>query len=169
MEEKYVELGKIVNTSGLKGLLKIVPYTDDITRFDDLETIYVEKDKKLTKFNIEMVRYHKNMVIMKLKGIDDINDAEQYKNTYIKILRSDLKKLPKDTYYIIDLIGLEVYEEQGKLLGKLEDIYNTGSNDIYVVKDDLGKSLLLPAISDVIKQISLEEKKIIVHLIEGLI
>ena len=109
------------------------------------------------------------MVLLKLKGIDDINDAEKYKGLYLKIDRKNAKKLPKDTYFIADLIGLSVYTEEGKLLGKVDDIYKTNANDIYVVKDEMGKQILLPATLEVLKKIDLENEKIIVHLIDGLI
>ena len=87
----------------------------------------------------------------------------------MKLPREKARKLPKNTYFIADLIGLEVYTEEGKLLGKVDDIYNTGASDIYVIKDELGKQILLPAIKDVIKQIDLEQEKIVVHLLDGLV
>lgn len=167
--EKYLEIGQIVNTFGIKGQVKIVPFTDDITRFDELKEIYVEKKNELKLFQIEQVNYKKNMVILKLKGIETVEEAEKLRNCYLKIDRKDAKKLPKDTYFIIDLLGLDVYTDEGKLLGKVDDIYNTGSSDIYVVKDELGKQILLPAIKDVLKEVDLENQKIIVHLIKGLV
>lgn len=166
--QKLLEIGQIVNSYGIKGFLKVVPYTDDITRFDNLKTIYIEKNKKLEEMQIEEVRYHNNLVLLKLKGIDDINDTLEYKNCYIKIDRKDAVELPKNSYFIVDLIGLEVYTEEGTLIGTLVDVFPTGSNDVYVVKDELGKQILLPAIGDVIKDVQLENKKMIVHLIEGL-
>ena len=166
--QKLLEIGQIVNSYGIKGFLKVVPYTDDITRFDNLKIIYIEKNKKLVEMQIEEVKYHNNLVLLKLKGIDDINDTLEYKNCYIKIDRKDAVELPKNSYFIVDLIGLEVYTEEGKLIGTLVDVFPTGSNDVYVVKDELGKQILLPAIGDVIKDVQLENKKMIVHLIEGL-
>lgn len=167
--EKYLEIGQIVNTFGIKGQVKVVPFTDDITRFDELKEIYVEKKNELKLFQIEQVNYKKNMVILKLKGIETVEEAEKLRNCYLKIDRKDAKKLPKDTYFIVDLLGLDVYTDEGKLLGKVDDIYNAGSSDIYVVKDELGKQILLPAIKDVLKEVDLENKKIIVHLIKGLV
>ena len=167
--EKYLEIGQIVNTFGIKGQVKIVPFTDDITRFDELKEIYVEKKNELKLFQIEQVNYKKNMVILKLKGIETVEEAEKLRNCYLKIDRKDAKKLPKDTYFIVDLLGLDVYTDEGKLLGKVDDIYNAGSSDIYVVKDELGKQILLPAIKDVLKEVDLENKKIIVHIIKGLV
>lgn len=109
------------------------------------------------------------MVILKLEGIDKIEDAEGYKGLYIKIKKEDRIKLPKDSYYISDIIGFEVYKENGEKLGDLEDIVSTKSNDIYIVKDLLGKQILLPGLKSVIKKVDLENKKIIVNLIKGLI
>lgn len=166
---KYLEIGQIVNTFGIKGQVKIVPFTDDITRYDELKEIYVEKKNELKLFQIEQVNYKKNMVILKLKGIETVEEAEKLRNCYLKIDRKDAKKLPKDTYFIVDLLGLDVYTDEGKLLGKVDDIYNAGSSDIYVVKDELGKQILLPAIKDVLKEVDLENQKIIVHLIKGLV
>ena len=165
----FLEIGQIVNSYGIKGFFKVVPFTDDITRFDDLETIYIEKNKKLEKKIIEEVKYHKNLVLLKIKGIDDINDTEQYKNCILKIERKDAVELPEDTYFITDLIGIEVYDEDEKLLGNLIDIFTTGSNDVYVVKDELGKQILLPAIGEVIKKVDVANKKMIVKLIPGLV
>lgn len=165
----FLEIGQIVNSYGIKGFFKVVPFTDDITRFDDLKSIYIEKNKKLEKKEIEEVKYHKNLVLLKIKGIDDINDTEQYKNCYLKIDRKDAIELPEDTYFITDLIGIEVYTKEGELLGNITDIFPTGSNDVYVVKDELGKQILLPAICKVIKNVDVEAKKMIVELIPGLI
>ena len=149
--------------------MKIVPYTDDVTRFNQLKNIYIEKNNHKVSFRIEEVKYHKNLVLIKLEGINSIEDIQQYKNCYIKIERKDAVKLPEDTYFIADLLGLEVYTDEDVLLGNVEDIFPTGSNDVYVVKDKNGKQVLLPAISEVIKKIDIENKKIIVHLLPGLI
>ena len=167
--EKYLEIGQIVNTNGLKGILKIKPLTDDITRFEDLEAVYIEKAKELIKYNIQEVKYNKNMVLLKLEGIDDISEAEKYKNCYIKINREDALKLEENSYFVVYIIGLEVYTEEEELLGKVIEVFSTGSNDVYTIKNSEGKEILLPAISEVIKKVDIPNKKIIVHLLEGLI
>ena len=167
--QEYLEIDQIVNTFGVKGMVKVNPFTDDITRFDKLKKVYICKKASMEEVEIEEVKYHKNMVLLKIKGINDMNQAEKCKGLYLKIHRKDAIKLPKDTYFIADLLGLEVYTDEGVLLGKVDDIYNTGSNDIYVVKDDLGKQILLPGTKEVLKEISLEKEKIVVHLIKGLI
>ena len=164
-----LEIGQIVNTFGIKGMVKVVPFTDDIKRFDKLEKVYIKTKRDKKEYQIEEVKYHKNMVLIKFKGIENPEDAELLKNSYLLVDRKDAVPLPKNSYYIVDLLGLEVYTDENVLLGILEDIYNTGSNDIYVVKDEQGKQILLPAISDVIKNIDIENKKITVHLLNGLI
>ena len=167
--ESLIEIGQIVNTYGIKGFVKVVPFTDDITRFNNLKSVYVElKNNKIKTFEVEEVKYAKNLVLLKLKGIDDINMAEEYRNCYLKIDRKDAVKLPKDSYFIIDLLGIDVYTEENELLGKIIDIYPTGSNDVYVVKNENGKQVLLPAISEVIKNVDIKNQKMIIHMIPGL-
>ena len=165
--KNYLEVGHIVNTDGLKGFLKVVPYTDNIERFEELKSVIVVYNKEQIEFEIEEVKYFKGMVIIKFKGIDHINDAEKYKNCLLKIKRQDAKKLDKNTYFIADLIGLSVYDEQNKKIGTLVEIFPTGSNDVYVVKDEKGKQILLPAIKSVIKEINLENEKIVVDVNGG--
>lgn len=167
--QKNLEIGQIVNTFGIKGFVKINPFVDDILRFDDLKKVYIRKNKISEIMEVEEVKYHKNMVLIKFKGIDNIEDAEQLRNLYIEVDRENAIELQKGEYFIADLLGLNVITEEGAILGKLDDIFNTGSNDIYVVKTEEGKQILLPAISDVIKEIHLNENKIVVHLLEGLI
>jgi len=164
-----LEIGQIINTYGIKGFLKVVPLTDDVKRFEKLESIYIEKNKTLEKKIIEQVKYHKNLVLLKVKEIDDIDQALVYKNCYLKIDRKDAVELPEDSYFIVDLIGVEVYTQEEELLGSIVDVFPTGSNDVYVVKDNLGKQILLPAIGEVIKQVDISNKKMIIKLIEGLI
>ena len=169
MKQEYFEIGQIVNTFGIKGFVKVNPFTDDMQRFEELHEVFVVKNKEMLKMQIEEIKYQKNVVLIKFKGIEDINMAEKYKGCYIKIKREDARKLPKDTYFIADLIGLTVYDENGNVLGKVDDIYNNKVHDIYVVKDDLGKQILLPSTKEVIKQINVDENRIVVHLIDGLI
>ena len=169
MKQEYFEIGQIVNTFGIKGFVKVNPFTDDMQRFEELQSVFVIKNKEAIEMHIEEVKFHKNVVLIKFKGIEDINMAEKYKGCYIRINRKDARKLPKDTYFIADLIGIKVYDDNGNLLGKVDDIYNNKSHDIYVVKNDLGKQILLPSTKEVIKQIDIDNDKIVVHLIEGLV
>ena len=167
--DKYFEIGQIVNTNGLKGVVKVKPFTDDITEFETFKSIYVQKKAELVEFKIESVRYAKNMVFLKLEGIDTIEEAENLRNFYIKVERDALPDLEENSYYIVDLLECEVETVEGELLGKMDDIFNTGSNDVYVVKNEEGKQILLPAIKEVIKNVDIPNKKITVKLMEGLI
>ncbi|MBP3463199.1 MAG: 16S rRNA processing protein RimM [Clostridia bacterium] len=167
--QEYFEIGQIVNTSGLKGIVKANLFMDDITRIEDFKKVLIEENKKLEEYEIEEVKYHKNQALIKFKGIDDIDNAERLRNCLIKIRREDEEELPEDTYYIVDLIGLEVFSDEDEKLGTLKDVFSvpSGNHDIYVVETG-EKDLLLPAIGDVIKQVDIKNNKIIVHLIEGL-
>lgn len=150
--QEYFEVGQIVNTFGVKGFLKVKHFTDDIERFEELKTVYICKKNEMKKVEIEEVKYHKGMVLLKVKGIDNLNEAEKYKGLFLKIDRKDAKKLPKDTYFIADLLGLDVYTDEQELLGKVEDIFNAGASDIYVVKDEKRKANIIAKYSRSIKR-----------------
>ena len=166
---KRLEVGQIVNTFGIKGFVKVKPWVNDIERFDELKKVYVTIKKEIQKLEIEEVKYHKEMVLIKFKGIDTIEQAEKLRNCYLEIDREDAIPLEEGTYFIADLLDSDVYTEQDEFLGKIEDIYNTGAKDIYVVKNELGKTILLPGIPEVIKEVDIENSKIIVHLLKGLV
>ena len=166
---EYIEIGQIINTNGLKGVVKVNPFTDDISKFEDLKYVYIQLKNELKKVKIEQVRYNKNQVLLKLEGIDSIEEAEKYRNFYLKTEKESQEDLGEDTYYIVDLIGIDVYSDKNEYLGKIEDVFPTGSNDVYVVKDNLGKQILIPAIADVVKEVDLKNKKMIINLIPGLI
>ena len=167
--QEYFEIGQIVNTSGLKGLVKANLFTDDITKIEEFDKVIIEKNKKQEEYEIEEVKYHRNQALIKFKGIDNIDEAEKLRNAYIKVHRDDEPELPEDTYYIVDLIGLEVFSDDECKLGILKDVYPipSGEHDIYVV-DTGKKELLLPAIGEVIMNIDIANKKMIVHLLPGL-
>lgn len=166
---EYIEIGQIVNTNGLKGIVKVNPFTDDINVFEQIKYVYIDFKNELKKVKIEQVRYNKNQVLLKLEGIDSIEEAEKYRTCYIKIEKKKQEDLGEDTYYIVDLIGLTVFSTEGENLGIIDDVFPTGSNDVYVVKDNLGKQILIPAIADVVKEVDLKNKKMIVNLIPGLL
>ncbi len=165
--QEYLEVGQIVNTHGLRGHVKVVPFTDDINRFKSLKSVYIDFKNQLIECKIQEVKFIKNLVRLKFEGIDNINDAEKYKGCYLKISRKDAKKLEKDTYFIADLIGLDVYNLENNKIGVLKDIFPTGSNDVYVVELEDRKQVLLPAISKVIKEIDIEQGKIVVDINQG--
>ena len=167
--EEYFEIGQIVNTSGLKGVLKVKPFTDDINKFSNFKTIYIKTKNSLVEFKIEQVRYVKNMVMLKLAEIDTVEEAEKYRNLYIKVLRDQEEELEEGSYYVVDILGCQVNTDENQELGKVVDVFQTGSNDVYVVKDEQGKQILLPAIKQVIKNVDIKNKIITVHLLEGLV
>ena len=158
-----MEIGKIVNTHGLRGHVKVEPWCDGIETFEYLDSIFI----KGTEYNIESVKPHKNIFLLKLENIDDINVAEGLKGAVITADREKLPPLPEGTYYITDIIGLEVYEDE-KYIGKISDWIETGSNNVYIIKRSKGKDVLIPAIDDVIKKIDIENKTMSVKLLEGL-
>ncbi|HOQ36719.1 MAG TPA: ribosome maturation factor RimM [Acetivibrio sp.] len=168
---QYLEVGKIINTHGIAGELKIMPLTDDPKRFDKLKWVYISPkiSDEMKKYDVVRVRYHKNFVIMKVKDIDDLNTAEKYKEQFLIVDRKDAVKLPKDTFFICDLIGMEVFDEEGKSLGFLKEVLQTGSNDVYVVKGDNSREILIPALKSVVKKVCFEENKMEVILPQGLI
>lgn len=164
--KEYIRVGKIVNTHGVKGCMKIVPLTDDMERFEELEYVFTEKDN--IKREIKDVWYRKNMVYITLQNIDDMTAAESFRDTYISILESQLRELPEDSYYVFDLEGMEVYSAEGEYIGKINDIYQTGANDVYEVVNS-NKSFLIPAIKDVVKEVDVKSKKMVINVLEGLL
>ena len=164
-----LEIGQIVNTRGLRGEVKLNSFSEDKHRFEKLSTILVKSKNEYTEYEIQKVTYSKNQVVLKLKGIDHIDYAEKLKNLYVYVRKSDLEELPEGTYYIADLIGLDVFTESGELLGKVDDILKSEkANDVYVVRSELGILKYLPAIPEVLKDIDLQNGKIIVNLPKGL-
>ena len=164
--EQMFTIGKIVNTHGVKGEVRVLPSTDDVKRFGKLKEVKVE-NRTMTTYEIETVRYHKNFVLLKFKGIDTMNEAELLKNSLFKLDRKDALPLKKDEYYQCDLYGLRVVTDTGRDLGKLTDILMTGSNDVYVVRNE-EKEILIPAIKQCILKVDLEAGEMLVHLLEGL-
>ena len=166
--KEYLELGQIVNVRGLKGEVKLNSFAEDDAVFETLKTVFLKRKNEMIEKQIEKVGYTKNQVVLKFKDCNSIDEAEALRNTYLLVKREDLGELPEGVYYLADLIGLDVYTEEGELLGKVDDIYSTGANDIYVVKNEEGKEKLLPGIDEVIKNIDIDSGKITVNLLEGL-
>ena len=163
--EKDLEIGQIVNTHGLRGDLKVMPWCDDPTVFDELAYVIIDE----IEYNIEKSRMQKNMVLLKLEGIDNINEAEKYRNKILTVPREEMGDLPEGTYYICDLLGCSVETVSGRKLGKIVDIIKTGSNDVYVVEDDGKKQVLIPVIDEVVKSVDIEERMIVIEPLKGLI
>ncbi len=167
---KLLKVGQVVNAQGIRGELKIYPFTDYKERFEELEWVYMDHDRD-KKYYIEKVRYSKKLVILKLKDIDDRNTAEKHKTRYITIDQEEARQLPKDTYYIADLIDSKVYSEEKELIGILKNVVPYPTHDVYEIINDKNphKTILIPAVSEFIKKVDIEKKMIVVKLIEGLI
>ncbi|ASW42939.1 ribosome maturation factor RimM [Clostridium isatidis] len=153
---EILRVGKILNTHGIKGELKVLPLTDDPKRYDDLEFVLLDGKE----VNIEGCKYQKDRVILKLKDINTIEEAERLKNKYLEIPREYAVELEEDRYFIADLIGCTVYDTEGRNLGKIYDVIQTKNNDVYWIKEP--KELLIPVLLDIVLDINIEEEKIII-------
>ncbi len=169
MEEKYFTVGNIVNTQGIKGEMRIMPTVDDVKRFKLLEKVYIEQRGSIKEYAVEGVRFHKQFVLIKLKGVDDMTAAEKFKGSVVKITEDMAIPCEEDEYYIRDLYDMKVVDENGAELGIIGDILFTGANDVYVVKRKEDTDILIPAIHRCILNVDIENKVMTVRLMEGLV
>lgn len=167
--EKYFRVGVIANTHGICGEVKVYPTTDDINRFKKLKKCILDTGKEYIDLNVESVKFFKNMVILKFKEYNNINDIECYKGKDILVSRDNAVKLEKGEYYIADILGAKVILEDGSEFGVLEDVMQTGANDVYVVKTLDNKEVLLPKIDECVKKLDIENKIVTVHIMKGLL
>ena len=165
--EDLLKVGVLTTTHGIRGEVKVYP-TTDADRFLDLEYVLLDTGREKRKLEIENVKYFKNLVILKFRGIDNINDIEMYKKRELWIPREEAQELEEDEYYIADLIGMDVVLEDGSKFGTLKDVMETGANDVYVVEQNGASQLLLPAIKDCIRDIDMEQMVMTVYLMPGL-
>lgn len=166
--EDLLQVGIITQTHGIRGEVKVFPTTDDPRRFKKLKEIILDTGKEKITLEIEGVKFFKNLVILKFRGIDNINDIERHKSKSLYVTRANAVKLRKDEYFIADLIGVEVFDEEDQRLGVLRDVIETGANDVYSVELEDGKELLLPAIKQCILDVDIENRKMKVHVMDGL-
>lgn len=167
--EHFFEIGIITGTHGIRGTMRVFPTTQDPSRFERLQEVIIENRGVRETFHIKKVAFHKQFVLLTVKEVKDINQAEPYKNARILIPDSEAIPLEEDEYYTRDLYGLRVITEEGEELGELVRIYETGANDVYAVqKKPEDKELLIPAIKDCIRKVDLEAGIMTVHLLEGL-
>ena len=167
--ENLLRVGVITSTHGVRGEVKVFPTTDDMNRFKKLKTVILDTGKEHKTLNIESVKVFKNMVILKFKGFDNINDVEMWRQKDLLITRDQAVKLSPDENFIVDLIGLTVMTDEGEKLGVMKDVLQTGANDVYIVKMAEGKEVLLPAIKDCILNVDLEKGEMLVHVLDGLL
>lgn len=167
--EQLLQVGVISSTHGIRGEVKVFPTTDDPDRFRKLKQVILDTGREQKDLEIEGVKFFKQFVILKFKGIDNINDIEMYKQRELWIPREEGQDLEEDEYYIADLIGMEVVLEDGSSFGTLTDVMETGANDVYVVENGEGQEILLPAIRECILDVDVEKNVMTIHLMKGLI
>ena len=166
--EQLLRVGVISSTHGVRGEVKVYPTTDDPNRFKKLKKVVLDIGREYLDLEISGVKFFKNQVILKFKGIDNINDIEKYKGKDLLVHREDAVALEENENYVADLIDLKVVTDDGKVLGYLTEVMETGANDVYVVETEDGEELLLPAIRDCILDVDLDEEVMTVHILPGL-
>ncbi len=163
MSDNRITIGKIIAPQGVRGEVRVMPLTDFPERFKQLKIALLDDG---TSLPVESVRYHQQVVLLKFRGLDNRNAIEHLKNKLIKVEREDLIPLPEGHYHIFDIIGLSVYNEQEECLGKISDVLQTGSNDVYIVEQKDKPPLLIPGLKTVVLTIDIANSKMIVKLQE---
>lgn len=166
--EQFLQVGVISSTHGIRGEVKVFPTTDDAARFKTLKQVLLDTGKERIELEIQAVRFFKQFVIVKFRGIDNINDIEKYKGKSLFIPREDGVRLDEGEYYIADLIGMEVFTEEGRF-GVLKDVMETGANEVYIIDSDRHGEVLIPAIRQCILDVNVEENKMKIRLLDGLL
>lgn len=168
MKDDLLQAGVITTTHGVRGEVKVFPTTDDPARFKKLKKVLVDTGKTQTELEIASVKFFKNMVILKFKEYDNINDVEYLRQAKIMVTRDQAVKLRKDEYFIADLLDMKAVSDEGEDLGVIADVLQTGANDVYIIKKEQKKDLLVPAIKDCIKNVDMEQNVMTIHLLPGL-
>lgn len=168
MENRF-QVGIISSTHGVRGEVKVFPTTDDVRRFKKLKCVILDTGKEERVLEIEGVRFFKQFAILKFKGIDNINDIEKYRGQSLYVTRENAVRLKKDEYFIADLIGISVQDENGSVIGTLQDVIETGANDVYQIAMNDGRELLLPAIKQCVLEVDVEAGFMKVHVMDGLL
>ncbi len=167
--EEVLQVGVITTVHGVRGEVKVFPTTDDVNRFKKLKEVILDTGREKITLEIEGVKFFKQMVILKFKGIDTLDDVAKYRQAGLYVTRSNAVKLDRDEYFIADLIGVEVYDESDQLIGVLEDVIATGANDVYTIRMTDGRELLLPAIKQCVLDVDVQGRRMKVHVLEGLL
>ncbi len=166
---KMLRVGAVIKPHGIRGEIKVWPTTDTLDRFSEISELIMQKDAEEAPVAIESVKYFKNIIILKLRGIDTMEDAEALRGADLYVTRENAAPLAEGEYYIGDIIGMEVVTEEGESLGVIRDVIDSSANDVYVVKRDGKKDLLIPAIKQCIRSVDLEEELMTVRLLDGLL
>lgn len=167
--EDMLQVGVITQTHGVRGEVKVFPTTDDVNRFKKLKQVILDTGKETMPLEIRSVKFFKQFVILKFKGIDNINDIEKYKRCSLYVTREHAVALEEDEYFIADMIGMEVCTEDGNIFGTLKDVIETGANDVYVIENAEHGEVLVPAIKECIRSVDIEKGQMMIHLMDGLI
>ena len=167
--ETKLQVGVISSTHGVRGEVKVFPTTDDVKRFKRLKEVILDTGKEELTLEIEGVKFFKQFVILKFKGFDNINDIEKYKGKSLFVTRANAVRLRKDEYFIADLQGLTVVNEEEQTIGTLRDVMETGANDVYIIDMTDGREVLIPAIKECILNVDVEGGKIQIHIMDGLL
>lgn len=168
-KEEFLQVGVITSTHGIKGEVKVFPTTDDAARFRELKQVILDTGKEQILLEIQNVKFFKQYVILKFKGIDNINDVEKYRKMPLLVTREDAVALEEDEYFITDMIGMQVLTEDGEKFGVLKDVMETGANDVYVIESSRHGEVLVPAIHECILDIDIDKQEMRIHLLEGLL
>lgn len=167
--EEMLQVGVITSTHGVRGEVKVFPTTDDPMRFKKLKKVFLDTGKETLPLEIQNVKFFKQFVILKFKGIDHINDIEKYRKCPLLVVREDAVELDDDEYFIADMIGMSVFSEDGELFGTLKDVMETGANDVYVIESSQYGEVLVPAIKECILDVDIRKRKMTIHLLDGLL
>lgn len=167
--EEVLQVGIITSTHGVRGEAKVFPTTDDVKRFKKLKEVLLDNGRERITLEIEGVKFFKQMAILKFKGIDTLEDMAKYRQAGLYVTRENAVKLGRDEYFIADLIGMTVVDEEEQPVGRIEDVMQTGANDVYVIRMTDGGELLLPAIKQCILEVDMQMQRMKVHLLEGLV
>ncbi|WP_283683837.1 ribosome maturation factor RimM [Parablautia sp. Marseille-Q6255] len=167
--QDILQVGAVTSTHGLAGEVKVFPTTDDPKRFKKLKQVLLDTGKGMRELEVMQVKFFKNLVILKFRGCDKIEDVMAFKGKNLYVTREHAVKLKKNEYFIADLIGMDVCLEDGSHLGMLEEVLQTGANDVYEVRLEDGREVLIPAIRQCILEVDVEAGRMTVHLLEGLL
>jgi 16S rRNA processing protein RimM len=167
--EDRLQVGIITSTHGVRGEVKVFPTTDDVKRFKKLKSVILDTGRENIELEIESVKFFKQFAILKFKGIDDINDVQKYRQKSLYVTRDKAVRLNRDEYFIADLIDLKVMDEDDEEIGVITDVMQTGANDVYVIRMNDARELLLPAIKECVLKVDIEAGFVKIHIMEGLL
>lgn len=168
MNPELITIGEVVNTHGHRGAVRVLPLTDFPERFRDLDEVVLTRNGERVTMHVERVAFQKRFVILSFREVPDMSAAERLRGALLQIPRDQVRPLPEGCYYLFEIVGLQVITSDGEPLGTVVDVLQTGANDVYVVRDEAGRELLIPALKSVVLQISPEASRMVVALPEGL-